>query len=462
VYREQFLRSIFVSIGLVMSAFFWNAYVARAQTPEPPLPPMNAEFRYVPQYFEQSISDDPRYARIEALLDEDGCDVILLDKTTNREALYSISKRRVDALAANGSDAYITPIALTDSRAENSSSVFLIHFRDLFGNEVSWKFVAGQILPHALPKVISRTDNASIIFLYAPRRAPSADGTVLTIAGREYRPNSRPSDNALAAFYATEVTLGQILPGTDLWTVEHSPADVVQTAKWNLAGGGRLRTLVVKERSATEALIEQFDVNDPDAPHVILNVVRVNEAYELRSLSFESHFNTLWIFFGPLLPLPAHGVHDKRTVTFTIAENEQANIASGELEVRRAVDAEHVLWHFETPSFARGITLETGVNLIPGSWRRSGNVRSDFRLARGDVVHGPPVYVRTSRRHECPHGSGRIPVALLRSACLGLPPNNGFAMAGSIVIRSLHLSPGVDDAHGIRQDSLCWEDTFTT
>ena len=40
-------------------------------------------------------------------------------------------------------------------------------------------------------------------------------------------------------------------------------------------------------------------------------------------------------------------------------------IASGALEVQRAVDAEHVLWHFETPSFARGITLETGVNLIP-------------------------------------------------------------------------------------------------
>ncbi len=55
----------------------------------------------------------------------------------------------------------------------------------------------------------------------------------------------------------------------------------------------------------------------------------------------------------------------KRIVTFTVAENEQANIASGALEVQRAVDAEHVLWHFETPNFARGITLETGVNLIP-------------------------------------------------------------------------------------------------
>jgi len=61
---------------------------------------MNVEFRYVPQYLDESIPDDPRYARIQALLDEDGCHVILLDKTTDREAFYSTSKRRVDALAA--------------------------------------------------------------------------------------------------------------------------------------------------------------------------------------------------------------------------------------------------------------------------------------------------------------------------------------------------------------------------
>jgi hypothetical protein len=113
--------------------------------------------------------------------------------------------------------------------------------------------------------------------------------------------------DVLAAFYATDMTVGQILPGTDIWAVERTPADIVQTAKWNVGGdGGRLRTLAVKELSATEASIEQFDLNDPDAPQVILNVVRVNDTYELRSPSFESHFNTLWIFFDPLLPLPAH------------------------------------------------------------------------------------------------------------------------------------------------------------
>jgi len=61
-------------------------------------------------------------------------------------------------------------------------------------------------------------------------------------------------------------------------------------------------------------------VNDPNAPHIILNLVRVNDAWELRSLSFGSHFNTLRIFFGPQLPLPARQTDDRRiVVTFTVS-----------------------------------------------------------------------------------------------------------------------------------------------
>ena len=228
MYRKQFLKKrIRLNWSFVVSSFSGTQESLRAQSPEAPLLPMNVEFRYLPQYFEQSISDDPRYARIEALLDEDGCDVILLDKTTNREAFYSISKRRVDALAANGSDAYITPIGFTASWAKDSSPAFVVHFQDQFGNEILWKFAAGEIVPHASPEVIFRTDNSSIGFLYAPRRAPSADGTTLIIAGREYLPESMQSGDGLAAFYATDLTLSQILPGTDLWAVERSPADIV-------------------------------------------------------------------------------------------------------------------------------------------------------------------------------------------------------------------------------------------
>jgi hypothetical protein len=339
----------------------------RAQAPEAPVLPMDIKFQYVPKYFEQSFADDPRYAWIAALVYEGRCDVILLDKTTNREAFYSTSILSVDALAANGADAYTTQIDLATSSTFDSYPLFLIHFHDQFGQEVTWQFVVGEIVPHASPEVIYHTDNSGVALLYAPRRAAGAAGTTVTIAGREYLPESTQSNDGLIAFYATGMTIAQILPGTDLWSAESSPADIVPTADWNLSGdGGRQRILAVKQLSDTEAAVDQIDLNDPDAPRVALNVVRVNDACELRSLSFETHFNTLRIFFGPPLPLPGHQIHDKTTVTFTVAENEQANIASGELEIQRTVDAEHVLWRFGTPNLARGATIETGVNLVLG------------------------------------------------------------------------------------------------
>ncbi len=110
-----------VSIFLLISAILCHASVAQAQaqsnvlTSEPPVLPMDIRFRYVPQYFEQSLKDDPRYARIEAMVDNGRCDVILLDKTTSREAFYSTSNRKVDVLTANGADAYITRIDFSAS-----------------------------------------------------------------------------------------------------------------------------------------------------------------------------------------------------------------------------------------------------------------------------------------------------------------------------------------------------------
>ena len=356
-----------VSLALLSCAFFCHASVMRAQTPEAPVLPMEMTFRYVPQYFEQSFADDPRYARIEALVEEDRCDVILLDKTTNREAFYSTSFLRPNALAANGVDAFTTQIDLTFASTVDSYPLFLMHFHDQFGQEVTWQFVAGEIVPHSSPEVIFHTDSSGVTLLYAPFRAAGAAGTKLTIADRDYLPESQ-SGEAPTAFYAPDMTIGQILPGTDLWNVEGGSADQAQTAKWDLRGDGRRqRVLAVDQFTDTEAVVDQIDLQDPDAPHVVLNVVRVNDAYELCSLSFEAHFNRLWIFFGPSLPLPARQADDKTIVTFTVAENEQATVASGELEVQRAVDGEHVLWHFETPGVARGTTFETGVSLIPGA-----------------------------------------------------------------------------------------------
>jgi hypothetical protein len=360
-----------ISIVLLANIFLFHAGNTHAQTPESPSPPeapvlpMDIKFRYVPQYFEQSFSDDPRYARIVALVDQGRCDVVLLDKATNREIFYSTSDRKVRALEADGADAYTTAIHFTASSTIDSYHLFLISLHNRFGQEITWQFVVGDLVTHASQEVISRADKSGIAFLYAPRRAGAVPGTALTIDARTYQPET-PSDDALGAFYATDITVGRILAGTDFWRIENSLANPVPMAKWNLSGNGRRqRNLALEQLSDTEAEVDQNDLDDPDAPQIVLSLERVNDTYGLRSVSFKTHGNTLWIFFGPLLPLPAHQVNDKTTVAFSVAENEQATVARGALEIQRTDDAEHLLWRFDTPNLPGNTTFETGVNVIP-------------------------------------------------------------------------------------------------
>ena len=375
--KRAVIKNLVASVSLAIFVFFCHAGAMGAQVPataltrEAPVLPMDIKFRHVPQYFEQSFTGDARYARIEALVDEEGCDIILLDKTTNREALYSNVKRRVDALAADGVDAYSTPVEFAATSTDDSHPLFAFQFHDRFGQNVTWRFVAGEMVPHASPEAIFYT-HAGLTLLYAPRRAPAATGTSLAIAGREYRPESMLAYDSLTAFYASDMTISAILPGANLWNVESSPAgDMAQPVKWTLTGSGGLRRIVtVKQLSDAEAAIEQIDPNNPDVPKVVVNVVRANGSYGVSSVLLETHGNKLWIFFGPVLPLPARQI-DKTTLTFTIAENEQANVATGELEVQRTFDAEHALWRFDTPNAAKGTTIITGVNLIPGAYEQA-------------------------------------------------------------------------------------------
>jgi hypothetical protein len=83
----------------------------------------------------------------------------------------------VDVLTANGADAYITRVDFTASSTVDSYPLFLIHFHDQFGQEVTWQFVVGDMVPHASPEIITHADDAGIALLYAPHRAIGAAGT---------------------------------------------------------------------------------------------------------------------------------------------------------------------------------------------------------------------------------------------------------------------------------------------
>jgi hypothetical protein len=377
------MKKLATLIAFLAGVLFCQVDVRAQETPkdslsQAPILPMNVKFRFTPQYFVQSLDDDPRYARIEALIDGGRCDVVLMDKTMNRRAYYSNLQRKVDALAANGADAYATSIDFAALSTDAANPIFRIRLQDSIGQEIVWQFVASEILPHSSPEVVSRSDNSGIALIYAPRRASALPGTSLTIGGRKYTPKPSDANSVSDTFYAIDMTIAQILPGTELWSVETSPASLTQTAKWNLRGGVRReRMLVVKQLYDTEAVVDQIDLYDPDSPELLLNVTRTNVGFSLRSMSITSHSNTLWIFFGPELPLPVHGTDDKMTVTFTVAENEQASIATGTLAVRRALEAEHIVWQFDAPDLARGEVFETGANVIPNSGEQSKCVMED-------------------------------------------------------------------------------------
>jgi hypothetical protein len=378
------MKKRIMSITLLTCVLLYNPGIIQAQAPAraltspAPLLPMNVKFRYVPQYFVQSVEDDPRYTRIEALVDEGRCEVVLLDKTTNRRTVYSTLGRKVDDLKANGEDAYATRIDFEVLTLGDSTPLFRIRFHDRIGQVIEWGFVAGQMVPHASPEVISRTDDSGVAFFYAPRRAAAAVGTSLTIGDREYRPEPTQSRAWPGAFYATDMTIGQILPGTQLWRVESGPVSFAEAAQWDLRGeGGRQSMLAIKQLYDTGASIGQTELYDPDAPELILTLVRSGDSYSLQVMSATAHGNTLWIFFGPDLPLPEHQTDDKTIVTFTVAENEDASIASGRLVVRRVFGTEHVDWQFDSPASAKGEVFETGVNLIPKDTKQAKCMNED-------------------------------------------------------------------------------------
>jgi hypothetical protein len=58
------------------------------------------------------------------------------------------------------------------------------------------------------------------------------------------------------------MTIGQILPGTQLWRVESGPVSLAEAAQWDLRGeGGRQSMLAIKQLYDTGALIDQTELS---------------------------------------------------------------------------------------------------------------------------------------------------------------------------------------------------------
>src|SRR5260370_27717122 len=155
-----------------------------------------------------------------------------------RPIFYSTLSRKVDAVKANGADGYAGPIDLEAFMLGDSTRLFRIRLHDRIGQVIEWQFVAGQMVLHASPEVISRTGDSGIAIFDPPSRAAAAVGTSLTIGGREYVPEPTQSRARLGAFYATDMTIGQILPGRALRRVAEGRVSSAECAAWERRGEG--------------------------------------------------------------------------------------------------------------------------------------------------------------------------------------------------------------------------------
>lgn len=172
-----------------------------------------------------------------------------------------------------------------------------------------------------------------------------------------------------------------------LWSVETSPTKLTEGARWNLeSSGGLERKLSVKSISEGGLSIEQVDQDDTETASLLFELETTEDGYSLRSVSITASSNTFWIFFGPGLPLPSHKSDDQNGIAFSIAENERARIATGNVAVHRSPEGGSVTWNFETPKSVRANGFVTTVNVI---WKGSLHGNNQASCSTADSLFWP-------------------------------------------------------------------------
>jgi hypothetical protein len=329
-----------------------------------PILPFTVHFRSVPQYFTQSLEDDPLFSRIEAFVDNDPqqswYEVVLTYRATGARVFYCSSRQWVTVLSNAGREAYVASIEYAGPETE-SRSIYHIGLHDRFGEEIHWQFAANLLATSGGNAFISRPDTFGFTIMHASHRTPAGAGTVVTIGGHK----NIGVLGTYQAYYATGLTVAELIPGTQPWSVESRPINFAQGESWTLQSeDGQERLLSIELTSDRQALINQTEWRDARSASVELEVRQLNNSLVLSSVRLTLQRDVLRISFDPELPFPAPGSPDRTNVNFSMTENETA-IASGKLLVLRAFETEHLLWMFDDPDWAREHLFETGANVIP-------------------------------------------------------------------------------------------------
>jgi hypothetical protein len=339
-----------------------------------PVVPMNVRFRFVPQYFVQRIDDDPKYSRIEALIDDElsrpWYEIILADKTTGNRIVYSNSEETVNTLRGVGKTAYLSNIQFEYLTQKDSISIYQIALRDISGQPINWKFAMRPNTLRVQTGFMVRPNNSGFVLMGLDQRAAAMPGTSLIIGNAHYSVTSMQESNGgqfevanSGTFYGTGLTVAEIMPGAELWLVDSLPDALKVDEKWILhSSGGEKRVLTIESVLNDQVVIDQID--EGRSLHVRLDVRRVHDDLVLCSLSVLRQSHTFRISFMPELPFPTAGLNDATKVNFAVSEDSQTDIAHGNLLARRRFIDENIKWNFDAPDWARARLMETGASVL--------------------------------------------------------------------------------------------------
>jgi len=339
-----------------------------------PVVPMNVRFRIVPQYFVQRIDDDPKYSRIEALIDNDPSrpwyEIILADKTTGDRIIFSNSEETVNTLHRVGKIANQSNIYFAVSTQPDSISTYQIGLRDISGQQIIWKFAVSPKTTKIQAGFMIRPNMSGFVLMGLDQLAAAMPGTTLIIGNARYPVSSTLESTGVqeeaansGTFYGTGLTIAEIMPGSELWIIDALPDTLKADEKWILhTSGGEKRVLTVESVIDDQVVIDQVDQDR--SLHVRLGVRRVHGDLLLGSLLVMRQSHSFRITFIPELPFPASGLDDTTNVHFIVSEDSQPDIANGNLLARRRFSDENVDWKFDAPDWARAHSLETGASVL--------------------------------------------------------------------------------------------------
>jgi hypothetical protein len=356
-----------------------------------PVISMIVRFRTVPLYFQESLAEDSPYSSVEAIVDnqesEPWIEIVLKERSTAKSVHYCNVQRRVASMTERGQEAYLAPIEFNSMEGANGMRVFTFHFADNAGETIEWRIVLSSAASGtgSQPGIIPQTNRFGLVLASGTRSAAEVSSSALRIKNANdtsaptEEPKKLPDTEIL---YATDVTLAEIQPGTEMWNVDSSPAQLQDQGQWVLrSSGGRKRLLTIEHASKDEILITQEDPGYPDSASAQLDIHRTDGNLELHSVTFAGHGHKFRISFDPGLTLPAPLTTDASDATFSVDEDDHRNVASGRASVARGVGAEHVTWRLDAPAWAKADTFETGVNILSfGSAQGSSALQDDTKF----------------------------------------------------------------------------------